>query len=176
MRLFVGVDLPTEARHELAARLAQTHLPGSVVAPDNWHLTLRFIGGVDEAALDRLVFELSEAETAGPFPVRFAEMGAFSRPSRASVLWLGVDRGGDELSALAGAVDEAVDRAGFGQEDRPFQPHLTLSRLRPARDVRPVLASGPALPVRWVADSFALFSSHLGPGGATYRVEERFPL
>src|SRR5690606_558822 len=120
----------------LAAHLAahQT-LPGRVVPPENWHLTLRFLGATPASAAARVVEELEAAPLGAPFEIRLGALGAFPRPARATVLWMGLRAGEGPLGDLAAAVEVAVRRAGIAPEDRPFSPHLTLARLRSPQDV-----------------------------------------
>jgi RNA 2',3'-cyclic 3'-phosphodiesterase len=103
-------------------------------------------------------------------------LGAFPNPRRATVIWLGVTRGEDRLTELADLCEEAAQSAGFPPEDRPFHPHLTLSRVRPAEKVVDLLASEPPPPIRTTVDRVTLFRSHLGRGGAVYEPIEEFPL
>lgn len=177
-RAFVAVEIPDEARDLLAARLDQTvgipSIPGKVVPPENWHITLRFLGWVDEPTLDRVTAELDQMDTPPRFRVRLGGLGAFSRPARASVLWVAIDRGAEEVVDLAGRVEQAMEGIGFEKEGRPYHPHLTLSRIRPERDVRELVAGMPAAGVSFDVPSIALVESHTGPGGARYEVLERF--
>lgn len=178
MRVFVAVPVPDEVRHRIVAVLdgAVAHIPGKVVRPGNWHVTLRFLGEIEEAGYERLLAAMSEADLGTRFHLRWGGLGAFPRPGRATVLWIGPDRGEGSLATLASRVGEAVDRAGFGVEDRPFNPHLTLSRLRPAEDVTALVASAAPLGVAMEVDRVTIYQSRLGSGGAAYRVLEEFPL
>lgn len=178
-RLFLGVGLSIEARHALAAQLTSMNrdgLPGRIVPPVNWHLTLRFLGDVDFAPYDRLIHEMSSADLGGRFQVRFAGLGAFPRTRKATVLWAGINRGGESLAMLAEAVERAVWQAGLALEDRPFRAHLTLSRIRPPQDVSKLVEVSSALRVRDWVDSVTLFRSHLGSGGTRYEVLDKFEL
>lgn len=177
-RLFVAVDLPGEIRHRLAALLQRevADLPGAVVAPHNWHITLRFVGSASELGEDRLRYELSNLDAPGPFTIRLGGFGAFPRASKASVLWLGVERGVESLGELAQAVETCTQAAGFEPEDRPFRPHLTISRLRPTADVRDVAGTGFDAGIDLPVTSVTLFASTLRRGGARYDVVDRFAL
>lgn len=179
-RLFLAVELPEDAREKLAAHLRDglggRPLPGRAVAPASWHLTLRFLGGTPAERRAELVRAMREAHPGGGFALRFGGLGAFPRPARATVLWLGVEEGAERLGALAAVAEDAARRAGFPAEERPFSAHLTLSRIRPAQDVRPLLERVPAFRERIPVDAIVLFRSHLGPGGARYEAVERFPL
>ncbi len=176
-RVFVAVAVPDEAKHALAAALAEwTPFPGRPVPPRNWHLTLRFIGAVADWHLDRLRAELSGLGRHPAFAVKWGGLGAFPRPARAAVLWLGVESGGDELGSVAAAVAGAVDAAGLPPEDRPFHPHLTLSRVRPTRDLSNLIAEVPPVRSRFDVSAVTMFESHLGRGGARYELLDEFPL
>ena len=176
MKVFVGVDLSAEARAALAACLSEVEVPGKPSPPQNWHITLRYIGAMDEVSLDRLLAGLDEAELGGPFTIRASGLGAFPTPARATVLWVGLTDGRDRLELLAGAVEDVVDGVGLGREDRPFVGHMTLSRIRPPVDVRSLIAGVelPSIPIP--VDEITLFESRQIPGGTQYHPIERFPL
>jgi RNA 2',3'-cyclic 3'-phosphodiesterase len=174
-RLFLGVALPAELRQVLAEHLCAPHipeLPGRRVPPESWHLTLRFLGDTPPTQAERLRQVLRAADLGASFTIRFGAGGAFPRPARASVLWLGIDEGAEHLGRLAARVEQVARQAGFAAENRPFHPHLTLSRLQPPRDLRALLPAIPTfshtLPVRAVV----LFRSHLGRGPARYEAVE----
>jgi 2'-5' RNA ligase len=179
MRLFLAVPLTEDARHAIAGHLrgALTHpLPGRPVRPENWHLTLRFLGEVDGVGADWIIREVDAAERGPAFSVRWGSLGAFPRPRRATVLWLGLERGAEEAERLAAVVEKAVEAAGFAPEDRPFRSHLTLSRLRPDQDVTAVLEAVPPVGLAMPVDRVMLYRSHLGRGGPRYERVESFLL
>lgn len=171
-RIFLAVDLADEVRHGLAAHLAEAvgdgGLPGSTPHPASWHITLRFLGKTDQLGYERVLSRLDAAELGSAFEVGFAGLGAFPNPGRATVLWLGVGNGSDPLIDLAGTVEEAAVDAGFMPEERPFHPHLTLSRIRPPQDVRGLVDAVPAFPLRQTVRQVTVFESHLGRGPAIY--------
>jgi 2'-5' RNA ligase len=179
VRSFVAVPLSDEVRlhisHALVAA-APRGMPGRVVRPENWHVTLRFLGEVGEVERDLVIDALERADLGDRFRLRWSRLGAFPRPSRATVLWLGVDRGAEELTGLALRTEEALECAGFAPEDRPFRGHLTLSRIRPHQDVTPVVNALDPLNLDMEVDRVVLYRSHLGPGGARYEEIEVFRL
>ena len=178
MRVFVAVPLDEETRHRLAHVVAERvpEIPGGAVDPQKWHLTLRFLGEVDEVGVDRIRHSLDTADLGGPFTMAWGGLGAFPRPTRASVLWVGVPRGADGLRSLWMATDMALEDAGFPPEDRPFRPHLTIARIRPPEDVSGVTAGEPLAAVSMQVDRITLFQSRLGRGGAAYSVVDEFVL
>ncbi len=179
-RLFLAVPVSDQVRAELSTHLREAlageRLPGRVVPAENWHLTLRFLGDTESASHDRLLRELRAATLGSPFMLEFGRCGAFPRPARASVLWLGVAQGEVPLRALAAVVEAAVERAGWTPESRPFSPHLTLSRIQPPRDVGALLERIPPFPGRLAVEEVVLYRSHLGGGPVRYEPLERFPL
>lgn len=167
-----------ETRRLIADRLnhAVAEMPGRAVPPANWHLTMRFLGEVGEVQFDRVVYQLGEAELGDPFDIRFGNLGAFPRPRRATVLWIGIEEGVEPLTRLAGQVEAAVEAAGFAPEERPFRAHLTLSRIRPQQDVSELVYDSGRFDARERVDAVTLFRSHLGRGGARYEILDQFPL
>ena len=177
-RLFVAVPLEEETRQALAARLGEgPPLPGSPVPPANWHITLRFLGSVEQVTYDRMLEALDRASLGDPFRIAFGGLGAFPRASRATVLWVAVDDGAERLSVLAASVEGALDEAGIPPDDRPFASHLTLSRLRPPQDVRPLVEATSSVGVRQMVTRVVVYRSHLGGRRpARYEELESFPL
>jgi RNA 2',3'-cyclic 3'-phosphodiesterase len=179
-RLFFGVPLTEEVRQGLVGHLARalgsTHLPGRLVPPPNWHITMRFLGDTSQADYEQVRGRLTEADLGKPFTVRFDRLGAFPRPHRARVLWLGMSEGVEPLTALATVLEQTVVAAGFEPEGRPFAAHLTLSRLKPEQDLLSFLATVPPFPVAMPVSALNLYRSHLSPTGARYEVLHQFAL
>lgn len=160
----------------LADALSEVAIPGRLVPPENWHLTLRFLGGIDQVTSERMLAAIDQADLGGRFKLALRGLGAFPRPRKATVIWLGVTQGRDRLEDLADIAEVAAVDAGVGPEDRPFRPHLTLSRVRPEEDVTGLVETGADLGVGWRCESIVVYRSHLGPGGARYEPLETFSL
>ncbi len=178
-RLFVAADLTPEVRAGLAHLLdtwAPLGVPGRPVPPENWHITLRFLGESDDVARDRITAALDAGAGGGPVRIEFDSLAAFPKPSKATVLWVGIGSGAGRLSELAAMAEEAAVDAGFQPVDRPFSPHLTLSRIRPHQDLRPMLERPLGGRVGFQLRALTLFRSHLSRGGARYEPLESFPL
>ncbi len=176
--MFLAVDLDEDSRHALATRLTDAfsdmRIPGVVVRPNNWHVTLRYLGPLPPASVELMLYHLSESWLGGGFRLQFDGMGAFPRPGAASVLWVGTADGTEELVSLKQSIDEALEHIGWDPEDRPFEPHLTLTRIRPPRDVWAWLETDPELDV-WVrVEEVTLFRSETRP--TRYAPIETFPL
>jgi len=173
-RLFIAVPLTDQAREKIAAALPP--LPGRRVPPQNWHFTLRFLGDTERDRRDQLALTLRGVRLGRSFSIRFDGLGAFPRAKRARIIWLGVTDGARELVSLAEAVESAVRRSDFPAEQRPFKPHLTLSRVEPPRAVADLLSAQPALDVIMPVTEITLVRSSLGAGPAKYEVAEKFLL
>lgn len=173
-RLFTAIEIPEAARLRLS--LLRAPLSGAKwVEPENMHITLRFAGDIDGRTADEFADFLAGVR-AKPFAVTINGVGAFGgRDPR--VVWAGVE-GGEPLEALYRANDRAARAAGLEPEGRAFKAHVTLARLRRARQeaVARYLAENGALRIEpFTATRFVLFSARPGTGGPPYVVEAAFP-
>lgn len=178
-RLFVGVPLADDARREIDARLRSAlpdGVPGRPVPVANWHLTLRFLGATRADQLAAIRDRLRAAELGHAFGVRFGGLGAFSRPRSARVMWIAVTEGVQRLQELARIAEDAARAAGFAPEEKPYTPHLTISRLQPPRNVTGAVERVPPLDVEMRVGEVIVFRSHLGGGPVRYEPVERFAL
>jgi len=176
MRLFVGLPLPEDLRQRLAGLGAG--LPGARwVASDNLHVTLRFIGDVDDGQAEDIDAALATIR-APAFGVTVGGVGCFDRGGKVHTVWAGVEAG-VAISHLYEKVESAVVRTGFAPEGRKFKAHITLARLRgtPAHRVGDYIQTRQGFPGgSFVAERFTLFRSHLGHAGAHYEALVDYPL
>src|SRR5215468_393970 len=147
MRLFVAIALPADAAGELDRAVAPLRLAWPELrwtGRDAWHLTLAFLGEVDEELLGKLGDRIQRAAARhGRLSLSLGGAGAFPTAARARVLWTGVrgDRRG--LAVLAASVATGARKAGVppAQERRRYEPHLTLARCRVPADVQTLVAT-----------------------------------
>lgn len=175
-RLFLAVTISDGVRSLIRGQVAERGLPGRLVQPGSWHITMRFLGVTPDNAARALAASLRETWFGPPFSITFGGLGAFPRPTRASVLWLGVESGAARLGELAAKVEQVVRSVGFPAADHPFRAHLTLSRLSPPADVRPSIERGLLIDEPMDVTEVVLFRSRLGRGPAVYEPVDRFPL
>lgn len=165
-RLFVAVWPPPEV-HELVAALPRPAVAGlRWTAPEQWHVTLRFLGRVEDAE-DAVAALGAAALPSGVEAVLGPAVGRFGQ----RVLHVPVQG----LEPVAAAVVRATAAVGEPPEDRPFAGHLTLARARPGRggaDLRPL--AGTSISARWPVGEVTLVESRLSAAGARYEVLERF--
>jgi 2'-5' RNA ligase len=177
VRTFVAIFPPPEVREEVlsAARLLRLGDRIRWVKAENFHLTLRFLGDVQEENLGGVCAAL-EKVCAGhaPFDIGLLGLGAFPSARRARILWAGVGEGSEQLRSLARGLDVALASLGFEGEVLPYTPHFTLGRVR-GRPARLELPSGIG-DYRFGAGSLELVESSLDPGGAAYKTIVSFAL
>ena len=174
-RLFVGLDLPEDVKDRLLT--LEAGVPGARWQDrEQLHLTLRFIGEVDQPDVLDLVGKLGTLSMPG-FSMKLSGTGQFG-DKRPHVIWAGVEENA-ELRRLAAKIEQIVQRAGFPAETRKFYPHVTLARLKnPSTDrVFRYMAENSFFQSDEIGVSeFHLFESHLGSAGAIYQIIASFAL
>ena len=173
-RLFTGIELPPEIGDELLS-LTQP-LPGvRWIEADNYHITLRFAGDIDNRLAREFAASLRGIEF-DPFPLRLNSLGTFGG-NEPRTLWAGIEPS-EQLMALARANEMAARSAGLPVERRKFTPHVTLARLQTPR-IEPILRfmqrRGSYMSPAFLVDHFVLFSSKPNTGGGPYVIEESYP-
>ena len=184
MRLFVSVDLPDDLA-EPVADLQDEFGDASGLSftdPEQAHLTMKFLGEVDEDRLPALERELGAAvddADVSPFTARFGGLGVFPSLDYISVVWLGVERGGEELIRLHETIEERTTAMGFEPESHDFTPHVTLARMEHAggKDrVQELVRERDPTVGEMTVDEVRLTESTLTDEGPMYSTLESFPL
>jgi 2'-5' RNA ligase len=186
VRLFVAIDLPQPARNQLARAIAglretlRAHDLDAAfrwVDPGNLHLTLRFLGNVDDVAAER-VFEATRAPLERDRPsLILGGLGTFPPRGRPRVLHAAVEQGAEALRDLRDVVDTRLAPVCQWESDtRPFAPHLTLARARDGARIDPAAFSRLIAAVDWPRVAFnapavTVFSSRTLPAGPVYTAE-----
>ena len=176
IRLFVAIDVPEDVQDDVS-RMA-LGVPGARwLGPEDYHLTLRFVGEVDGLAYQDVDQALQEI-TRDPFELQLSGVGFFPPRGPTRSLWVGVTSS-PELLALRNTVDRAITRAGQQPERRKFSPHVTIARLDgtpPGRVGRIVTSHSLFRSRPFDVDAFHLSSSNLHRKGAHYEREQSYPL
>ena len=172
MRLVAAIPLPPQAREEVAGlleQLRQRNLPVRWVGDEGLHLTLKFYGDVTPERLEVIEEAVrSAAEGGEPLALRLTELGAFPSPSRARVLWLGIDAP-PALELLQDRIERRSDAIGFAPEGAPFRPHVTLGRVREGQRVRlDQMEDAGYERIPFLATALVLFESVRGGGRPRY--------
>ena len=178
LRLFVAFDVAEDVRSSLAEAAAplRDKLGGRWPPPENWHLTLKFLG----ATWPRLVGWVREscrgvAAERERFEISVRGLGAFPNERRARVLWAGLSDPEGRSTAIAKALDDALSKE-FAPEKRAFTPHLTIARFQPPVAVGEALAGVEVAGRPFTVDRIVLYRSHLGRPAPRYEPLEEFPL
>jgi RNA 2',3'-cyclic 3'-phosphodiesterase len=174
-RLFAGLEIPSDICQTLSS--LRGGLPGARwVDPDNYHVTLRFIGDIDGASAGEIASMLARIDRK-PFEVTVQGLSSFGgRKPRAVVASIVPTR---PLIELQAELERLMQRIGLDPEGRKFTPHVTLARLHDAssRDVADYLSVRGYFPTKvFIADRFVLFSARASTGGGPYVVEDSYAL
>ena len=174
-RLFTGIEIPVEIGERLS--YLRGGLPGARwIDPDNYHLTLRFVGDIDMHVAEEIAAALTRVRR-GPFRLRLADIGALGTRKQHAIVVRAAPS--TELTELQAEHERIMQRIGLAPETRKFTPHVTLARLRGAsgRDIADYLSlRGGFAADSFAVDRFVLFSSRNSIGGGPYVVEEAYPL
>ena len=134
MRVFIAIEMTDEiksALSQLQSRLKYAGADVKWVEEKNIHLTLKFLGNIDDNRCKEVTTVLGEvAETVTPFDISVGEVGAFPAPEHPRVVWVGMEKGSEQSASLAHKIDDALYVIGFEKDERAFTAHLTLGRVR----------------------------------------------
>jgi 2'-5' RNA ligase len=181
MRLFTGIDLREDVRERLERLLTLlrpcAHLKWSPVY--NLHVTLKFIGEWPEDKLPQLETALRTLPPRSPIPADVKGLGWYPNPHHPRVFWVGI-QGGDPLEALAKEIESTLAPLGVATEERPFNAHLTLARIKepaPLQALRNTIAQLESVDFgSFPVDRFYLYRSQPGQAGSIYTKLSEYPL
>lgn len=181
MRLFVALDFPEDVRQNLLELIAQLKSKSAKVRwvrPEGMHITLKFIGYVDEKKAESIAVTLREIHSPQPVEMSFRGVGFFPNERRPRVIWCGVECSAN-LAELAGKIEHALEPLGVEAESRSYVPHLTLARLPSSDGADKLLHTANELKWRDFGTArepeFHLFESILKPSGAEYKRLQTYP-
>ena len=188
MRLFVGIEISPAVIAATIELIAQLRAASATLAPrsritwvtaERLHITIRFIGHVDDTRADEIRAVLAPPLPMEPFNLTIAGVGTFPPKGSPRVVWAGLTGGCDQLMAIESTVSERLAGVGVPREERLYNPHLTLARVRDAAGLRPAPFVGSRREISLgttSVDAITLFESRLSPKGPTYVALARTPL
>src|SRR5262245_48153806 len=178
-RTFIAVEIGADIRESAVAlqeTLAKTGAEVKWVTPESMHVTLLFLGEVDDRELHAVCRAVQQVAAARPpFNLRLGGVGAFPTVRRPKVLWAGITEGADDLRRLYGDLEaRMLDLGCYRKEERGYTPHLTLGRVKGEADGH-ALAPELAKRMTWdggrtTVDEVVVFASELGRDGPVYTV------
>ncbi|MBU1124599.1 MAG: RNA 2',3'-cyclic phosphodiesterase [Candidatus Omnitrophica bacterium] len=187
MRTFIAITLPQgikEALSQVQNQLKKSGAEVRWVKPENIHLTLKFLGEIDEETLQSVCAALEGISCRHRFyTAEISSLGSFPRNASARVLWVGIEQGKEETETLSQAIEDELSTKKIPREEREFQSHITLGRLTSNlnrfRLIEQLLLAASRLkenklcfPVR----SLTLYKSTLSPAGPGYEIIQEFSL
>lgn len=176
IRTFVSIPVPVTAEAESLRR--DLRIAGIRPSPpDLTHITLKFVGDIDQSKSDRLVRCVEQALSGiAPFELRIRGLGAFPNTGNPSIVWMGADPS-DILSDLSERIGASLSTAGFGFDDKPFKAHVTVARCRDSKpSVQLFEKYADTQFSQFVCREVLVMKSVLGPSGAKHSVISRVPL
>jgi 2'-5' RNA ligase len=184
-RTFIGIDISETTRASAAAlqnELAKTGAEVKWATPESMHITLLFLGDVDDRELHAICKAVKEVAASEPaFALRVAGVGAFPTPRRPKILWCGITDGAEPLQRLNAVLEEQMLEVGcYRKEERGYTPHLTLGRVRGDSDSFTLATEIPNR-LTWdggstTVEEVLVYSSEMNRDGPVYTVIGRAPL
>ena len=182
MRLFIGIRISPGITREIQIvqdRLKEKVKEARIVSCANMHVTLKFLGHVDENQVDEISRKLQiVAQNFNPFRIKVMEIGKFPDGKKVRILWAGI-QSGNKLSALNKQIEENMDQIGFSKENR-FKEHITIARFKsmPAVSMIEALQEkyGNIVFGETEITYFELIQSMLNSGETVYKTLESFNL
>lgn len=134
MRTFIAIELPAQIQDklsELQTLLKKSGADVKWVEPKNIHITLKFLGEIDEDKSVKITGIIEDiAERSKQFHISLSSLGAFPKIEFARVIWVGIDKGDKETKALAKELEEKFEKLEIHKEERLFSSHITIGRVR----------------------------------------------
>lgn len=182
MRLFVALDLADGVRGALAGLIAKLKPKSSGarwVNAENLHVTLKFIGHIENDKLRPIQEALCKIHSAQVVDLRFRGMGFFPNEFHPRVIWCGV-AASPNLAALAVDIDRSLEPIGIERDSKPYTPHLTLARFKTGEGVSELVKAANEMKSYDFGDAretnFHLYESLLKPSGPQYNRLASYPI
>lgn len=178
MRAFIAVELPEDIRKKIDRLVKQekkNELPIKWTRFENLHITLKFLGEIDESIKQRITPILGGiCKRFSPSTMSLSGIGCFPHPGRPRIIWVGVKQGASMLADMAAEINKSLCSLGFTEEKR-FHAHLTIGRIKKHCRVDNILSRSIETE-EFHLDSVTLFRSILKPEGPTYQVIDTYGL
>lgn len=173
MRTFIAIDLPQNVKDHLSGIQEQLkNIPADIkwVTPKNIHLTLKFLGEIDQRKADKICSILDNiCKDKSTFVISLSSLGVFPDMHHPRVVWIGLDKGEKELQRLAMDIEDGLNKIHIRKEKRPFSSHITLGRIKSGRIDNLPDKLADVIP-EFAADRITFFKSTLTSGGPVYEV------
>jgi RNA 2',3'-cyclic 3'-phosphodiesterase len=185
MRAFIAISLPDSIKKELSIlqyKLKKVNADIKWVEPSSMHITLKFLGDIDDKTLNLISHAIREKTGIfSCFDISISKTGVFPNTIHPNVIWAGIHEGISSCSRMQKEFDVCAEKTGIMQEARTFFPHITIGRMRSQKNKQPLMdmlktekdfSINAKIPVRKIT----LFSSLITQQGPEYSILEEFPL
>jgi RNA 2',3'-cyclic 3'-phosphodiesterase len=184
VRAFMAVEIPPALYphiSELQSFLKKADSDAGWVPEQNFHYNLKFFGYLAESEIKKIISATKKIVSyAKPFEIEIQGIGAFPAMTSPRVLWLGMKKGSAELKSLANSLENEYSNIGIPKEEREFQAHLTLCRLKSGSNAKELIEKVKQKEHinigSFKVNEIVLFKSTLTPSGPVYEPIERFRL
>jgi len=175
MRTFIAIELYTTVKDKLSAIQKELNNTGAdirLVEKNNIHITLRFLGEINENKLSiikEILDNTAAEETA--FEISINSVGAFANLASIRVVWVGIEKCKERLIAIADKLNALLERNNFGKPDKEFLPHITIARTRSSLNkfrLQECIARNTVLDLKQTIRGIVLFKSTLTGKGSIY--------
>ena len=181
MRTFIAIELPQEIQNCLSRLQSQLDTAGASikwVEKQNIHLTLKFLGEVEEEKLEKIFLLVDSAAQQNPsFGIKISYLGAFPREQSPRIIWAGLETGDEETKIIAKELEEKLLKLGIPKEERAFSSHITIGRARSGKNLKKLSEKLTTLKdcfkqenLNFTAGSITLYKSTLTPKGPIYEI------
>ncbi len=135
IRAFIAIDIPVSQKAiKIINELKKTQIDAKLVETKNMHLTLKFLGDTDENLIDEIEKTIKEStKNTQPFEITLKNIGVFPNQNYIKVAWIGVENA-EPLKQITETIDTKLQNLGFEKEKRPFSAHLTIARIKSAKN------------------------------------------
>lgn len=176
IRSFIAIELPKEIKTKIAEiqrKLKETKADVRWVNPEGIHLTLKFLADIEKSQVKEILSATKAAlEGVKSFSLEIASVGAFPKVEYPRVVWIGIKEETNTLPTLQHRIEENLSHLGFDKEERDFNPHLTLGRVKSQKGkeklILLILQSMDLSLGRFYVTGISLMQSILKPTGAEY--------
>jgi 2'-5' RNA ligase len=183
IRSFIAIETPPEVKAEIAKvqeGLRATNADVRWESIEKFHMTLKFLGNVEEPRLNLCAGRLQEALSAfAPFNMTYQGVGCFPNQHHPRVIWIGAENEDGTLRRIQEAVEKVAEEMGFQREERQFHPHITIGRAKGSKNLKVLvskLGNASFNPHAALIKDVLLMKSDLKPSGSVYTVMRRFLL
>ena len=175
IRAFICIELPDDIKEKLGRLQADLKALGQSVRwtrTDGIHLTLKFLGDIEQEVVPNIVEQISEAaQQISPFEIQVKDVGAFPNFKKPRVFWIGIDEQSGALAHIQTAIESNLASLGFEKEQRRFSPHLTIGRVKTSEGLNSISSALEQMKLKvmsFSAKQVVVMQSQLQPTGAVY--------